>query len=56
MLNLRDPIRVILEQRGKSSLIAESTTQMYNNLLDEDDDDADANADANAEATVDANE
>ena len=38
MFDLKDPIRVILEQRGKSSLIAESNTQMYNNLLDEDDD------------------
>ena len=37
MLNLRDPIRVILEHRGQSTVVSESTTQMYNNLLDEDD-------------------
>ena len=35
MLNIRDPIRVLLEKKGQSSLITESTTQMYNNLLDE---------------------
>lgn len=38
MLNLRDPIRVLLEKRGQTNLITESQTQMYNNLLDEEDD------------------
>lgn len=37
MLNIRDPIRVLLEKRGKSSLINDSTTQLYNNLLDDSD-------------------
>ncbi|CAF0793506.1 unnamed protein product [Brachionus calyciflorus] len=37
MLNIRDPIRVILEKKGKTSIITESTTQLYNDLLDEDD-------------------
>jgi lariat debranching enzyme len=41
MLNLRDPIRVLLEKRGKNSLISECTTQLYNNLLDESDHDND---------------
>ena len=34
MLNIRDPIRVLLEKKGQSSLITDSTTQMYNYLLD----------------------
>lgn len=38
MLTLRDPVRMVLEKRGKSSLIAESNTELYNNLLDEEDD------------------
>lgn len=38
MISIRDPIRVILEKRGMSSLIAQSTTQLYNDLLDENDD------------------
>jgi len=37
MLNIRDPIRVLLEKKGQSNLITESTTKMYNNLLDESD-------------------
>ncbi len=37
MLTLRDPVRMVLEKRGKSSLISESNTELYNNLLDEDD-------------------
>ena len=37
MLSIRDPVRVLLEKRGQSSIITESTTQMYNNLLDESD-------------------
>jgi lariat debranching enzyme len=37
MLNIRDPVRVLLEKKGQSSLITESATQMYNNLLDESD-------------------
>ncbi len=37
MLTLRDPVRIVLEKRGKSSLISESNTELYNNLLDEDD-------------------
>jgi lariat debranching enzyme len=37
MLNLRDPIRVLLEKRGKSTVINDSKTQLYNNLLDESD-------------------
>jgi lariat debranching enzyme len=37
MLNIRDPIRVILEKRGKSTIINESKTQLYNDLLDESD-------------------
>lgn len=41
MLDIRDPIRVLLEKRGKSSFVNESKTQMYNNLLDEDDNDVD---------------
>jgi lariat debranching enzyme len=41
MLSVRDPIRVILEKSGKSALISESKTEMYNNLLDKDDDDVD---------------
>ena len=40
MLNIRDPVRVLLEKKGQSSLITESTTQMYNNLLDESDEEA----------------
>lgn len=39
MLDLRDPIRVLLEKRGQTNLITESTTQMYNHLLDEEEDD-----------------
>lgn len=38
MLTLRDPVRMVLEKRGKSSLVSESNTEMYNNLLDEDED------------------
>lgn len=38
MLNIRDPIRVLLEKKGQSSLITDSTTQMYNDLLDENED------------------
>lgn len=38
MLNIRDPIRVILEKRGKSSIIMESQTKLYNDLLNESDD------------------
>jgi lariat debranching enzyme len=41
MLNIRDPLRVILEKKGNSSLVRESTTQLYNNLLDESDDNED---------------
>lgn len=37
MLSLRDPIRMLLEKKGKCTLISESNTQMYNNLLDEED-------------------
>lgn len=37
MLTLRDPIRMILEKKGKSSLVSESNTEMYNKLLDESD-------------------
>lgn len=37
MLNIRDPLRVLLEKKGKSSIINESTTQLYNNLLDDSD-------------------
>ena len=37
MLKIRDPIRVLLEKKGKSSIINQSTTQLYNDLLDEDD-------------------
>ena len=37
LFHLRDPVRVVLEKRGQAALIAESNTQMYNNLLDEDD-------------------
>ena len=47
MLNIRDPIRVLLEKKGQSSLITESTTQMYNNLLDESDSDAEDNDEKN---------
>lgn len=36
MLTLRDPVRMVLEKRGKSTLVSESNTEMYNNLLDED--------------------
>jgi hypothetical protein len=28
---------MVLEKRGKSTLVSESNTEMYNNLLDEDD-------------------
>jgi lariat debranching enzyme len=35
MLNIHDPVRLLLEKKGKNSLIAESTTQLYNNLLDD---------------------
>lgn len=38
MLTLRDPVRMVLEKRGKSTLVSESNTEMYNNLLDEDED------------------
>ena len=38
MLNIRDPIRVLLEKKGQSSMITDSTTQMYNDLLDENED------------------
>ena len=41
MLNIRDPVRVILEKKGNSSLISESQTKLYNDLLDEDDDEDD---------------
>ena len=41
MLNLRDPIRVLLEKRGKSFIVAESTTKLFNQILDDDDDDDD---------------
>lgn len=37
MLNIRDPIRVLLEKKGKTSIINQSTTQLYNDLLDESD-------------------
>lgn len=43
MLTIRDPIRVILEKTGQSSIITDSATQLYNDLLDEDDDDGDEN-------------
>lgn len=39
MLNLRDPVRLLLEKRGNSNLVNESKTQLYNDLLDADDDD-----------------
>jgi hypothetical protein len=39
MLGIRDPIRVLLEKKGQSSLISQTTTNLYNNLLDESDDD-----------------
>lgn len=38
MLTLRDPIRMLMEKRGLSTLVSESNTEMYNNLLDDDDD------------------
>lgn len=38
MLSIRDPVRVVLEKRGQSSIVCESKTQLYNDLLDEDDD------------------
>ncbi len=41
MLTIRDPVRVLLERNGRSTLISESKTELYNNLLDEDDDDDD---------------
>ena len=41
MLNIRDPVRVLLERTGRSTIISESKTELYNNLLDEDDDDDD---------------
>jgi hypothetical protein len=41
MLSIRDPIRVLLEKKGQSSLITDSTTQMYNDLLDENEDEQD---------------
>ena len=34
-LKLRDPIRMILEKREKSSLVSESNDEIYNKLLDE---------------------
>lgn len=37
MLSIRDPIRILLEKKGKSSMITQSNTQLYNDLLDEDD-------------------
>lgn len=37
MLSIRDPVRVILEKRGNTGLVAESKTQLYNDLLDESD-------------------
>ena len=40
MLGIRDPIRVLLEKKGQSSLISQTTTDLYNNLLDESDDDS----------------
>lgn len=47
MLNIRDPVRVILEKKGQNSLISQSTTELYNNLLDESDSDADASSSKN---------
>ena len=41
MLSLRDPIRLLLEKTGRSTLISESKTELYNNLLDEEDDEDD---------------
>jgi lariat debranching enzyme len=37
MLSIRDPIRLLLEKRGGSSVINESRTQLYNDLLDDSD-------------------
>ena len=45
MLGIRDPIRVLLEKKGQSSLISQTTTDLYNNLLDESDDDVKNDAD-----------
>ncbi len=40
MLNIRDPLRHILETTNASTLVSESKTELYNNLLDEDDDES----------------
>ena len=37
MLSIRDPVRVLLEKKGKTTLVNESRTQLYNDLLDESD-------------------
>jgi len=37
MLSVRDPIRMILEKQGKQSMVSESATNLYNNILDEED-------------------
>jgi len=39
MLSIRDPIRVLLEQSGNTSVVSESKTELYNKLLDESDSD-----------------
>jgi lariat debranching enzyme len=38
MLNIRDPIRVLMEKKGQQTLVSESATKLYNDILDEDDD------------------
>ena len=49
MLSIRDPVRVVLEKKGQSSIVCESKTQLYNDLLDEEDadDQTDKTSDAN---------
>lgn len=37
MLSIRDPVRVLLEQSGNTSVVSESKTELYNKLLDESD-------------------
>jgi lariat debranching enzyme len=41
MLNIRDPLRFILETTNSSTLVSQSKTELYNNLLDEDDSETD---------------
>jgi len=43
MLSIRDPIRVLLERKGKGSIVSDSQTKMYNNLLDDGEDEDDYN-------------